>query len=146
MGGQAVLEFFETSGRNLLAAESAAGVGHHAALSVVGTDRLLEERLFPREDGAGESDYGLQVPYTILRATQFFEFVSGIAAFSTAGTTVRVSPALFQPIAAEDVAEALADIALAAPVNGMVEVADFEACLSPKQYGNTCAPPRTNAR
>lgn len=124
---QAVLEFFETSGRNLLAAEATAGVGHHAALSVVGTDRLLKSGYFRAKMAQENLITASRIPYTILRATQFFEFVSGIAAFSTAGTTVRVSPALFQPIAAEDVAAALADIALAAPVNGMVEVAGPEA-------------------
>ena len=124
---QAVLEFFETSGRNILEAEAAAGVGHHVALSVVGTDRLLKSGYFRAKMAQENLIKASKIPYTILRATQFFEFVGGIAAFSTVGNTVRVSPALFQPIAAEDVAAALADVALAAPVNGMVELAGPEA-------------------
>ena len=124
---QAVLEFFETSGRNIRAAEAAAGVGHHVALSVVGTDRLLESGYFRAKMAQENLITASKIPYTILRATQFFEFVGGIAAFSTVGKTVRVSPALFQPIAAEDVAAALADVALDAPVNGMVELAGPEA-------------------
>jgi uncharacterized protein YbjT (DUF2867 family) len=119
--------FFETSGRNILAAEAAAGVGHHVALSVVGTDRLLKSGYFRAKMAQENLIKASKIPYTILRATQFFEFVSGIAASSTVGNTVRLSPALFQPIAAEDVADALVDIALAAPVNGMVEVAGPEA-------------------
>lgn len=123
---KAVLEFFETSGRNLLAAEKVAGVGHHVALSVVGSDRspesgylrakLVQERLI---EASG-------IPYTILRATQFFEFVGRIAQSSAVGQMVRVSPALLQPIAADDVVAALAEVALAAPLNGMVEVAGPE--------------------
>jgi uncharacterized protein YbjT (DUF2867 family) len=124
---QAALDFFETSGRNVLAAEADAGVGHHVALSVVGTDRLLKSGYFRAKMAQENLIRASRIPYTILRATQFFEFMRGIAAFSTVGDTVRLSPALFQPIAAEDVADALVDIALAAPVNGMVEVAGPEA-------------------
>jgi uncharacterized protein YbjT (DUF2867 family) len=124
---QAVLEFFETSGRNILSAEAAAGVGHHVALSVVGTERLLKSGYFRAKMAQENLIQASKIPYTIVRATQFFEFVGGIADFSTAGNTVRLSHALFQPIAAEDVADALADIALAAPLNGMVEVAGPEA-------------------
>jgi uncharacterized protein YbjT (DUF2867 family) len=124
---KAVLEFFETSGRNILAAEAAAGVGHHVALSVVGTERLQESGYFRAKLAQEKLIQGSKVPYTIVRATQFFEFVGGIADFSTAEGTVRLPPALFQPIAAEDVAGALADAALAAPVNGIVEVAGPEA-------------------
>jgi len=124
---QAVLEFFETSSRNILAAETAAGVRHHVALSVVGTDRLLKSGYFRAKMAQENLITAAKIPYTILRATQFFEFVSGIAAFSTVGDTARVSPALFQPIAAEDVADALVDVALAPPVNGIVEVAGPEA-------------------
>jgi uncharacterized protein YbjT (DUF2867 family) len=124
---QAVLEFFETSGRNLLAGETAAGVGHHVALSVVGTDRLLQSGYFRAKMAQERLITASKIPYTIVRATQFFEFVSGIAAFSTVGDTVPLSPALFQPIAAEDVADALVDVSLAAPVNGIVEVAGPEA-------------------
>ena len=122
---KAVLEFFETSGRNLLAAEAAAGVRHHVALSVVGTERLPDSGYF-RASGAGKLIKASGIPYTILRATQFFEFVGGIAQSGTDGDVIRLSPALFQPIASEDVAAALADLAVGPPVNGMVEVAGPE--------------------
>src|SRR5438552_1127152 len=124
---QAALDFFETSGRNILAAEADANVEHHVALSVVGTDRLLQSGYFRAKMAQEKLIQGSKIPYTILRDNQFFEFFEGIAAFSMDGDTVRLSPALFQPIAAEDVADTLADIALAAPVNGMVEVAGPEA-------------------
>ena len=123
---KAVLEFFETSGRNLLAAEAAAGVRHHVALSVVGTDRLLESGYFRAKLAQEKLIKASGIPYTIVRATQFFEFVGGIAQSGTDGQTVRLSPALMQPIASDDVAAALADVALAAPVNGMVEMAGPE--------------------
>jgi len=123
---QAVLDFFETSGRNILAAEAAASVGHHVALSVVGTDRLLKSGYFRAKMAQENLITAAKVPYTIVRATQFFEFVNGIAAFSTTGKTVRLPSALFQPIAAEDLAVALADVAISAPVNGIVEVAGPE--------------------
>lgn len=122
---RAVLEFFETSGRNLLAAEAAAGVGRHVALSVVGTDRtdngycrakVAQEKLI---ETAG-------IPYTIVRSTQFLEFLGAIAASGADGNTVRISPVLFQPIAADDVAAIVADVALAAPRNGIVEIAGPE--------------------
>ncbi len=122
----AVLAFFETSGRNLLAAESAAGVGHHVALSVVGTDRLLASGYFRAKMAQENLIKASPIPYTIVRATQFFEFVGGIAQFSTEGQTVRLPPALMQPIAADDVAAAVADVALAEPLHGMVEVAGPE--------------------
>jgi uncharacterized protein YbjT (DUF2867 family) len=123
---KAVLEFFETSGRNLLAAEKAAGVAHHVALSVVGTERLLESDYFPAKLAQEKLIKASGVPYTILRATQFFEFVSGIVQSGTDGDVIRMSPALFQPIASQDVAAALADLAQAPPVNGTVEVAGPE--------------------
>src|SRR5256714_10046487 len=115
----AVLDFFETSGRNLLAAEGAAGVGHHVALSVVGTDRLLASGYFRAKMAQENLIKASKIPYTIVRATQFFEFVGAIAESSTVAQTVRLSPALVQPIAADDVAAALADVAVGAPVNGM---------------------------
>jgi uncharacterized protein YbjT (DUF2867 family) len=124
---KAVLAFFETSGRNLLAAEAAAGVRHHVALSVVGTERLLESGYFRAKMAQENLIKASRIPYTIVRATQFFEFVGWIAQSGTAGQTVRLPPALFQPIASDDVAAALADVALAKPVNGMVEVAGPEA-------------------
>jgi len=122
----AVLKFFETSGRNLLAAEAAAGVGHHVALSVVGTDRLLESGYFRAKMAQEDLIKASKVPYTILRSTQFFEFLSGIAQSGTDGQTVRLSPALVQPVVSDDVAAALADVALGAPVNGTVELAGPE--------------------
>ena len=123
---KAVLEFFETSGRNLLAAEATAGVGHHIALSVVGTERLLASGYFRAKMAQENLIKASKIPYTILRATQFFEFVSSIAQSATDGQTVRLSPALVQPIVSDDVADALADIAVGKPVNGMVEVAGPE--------------------
>ena len=123
---KAVMDFFVTSTRNQLAAEAAAGVGHHVALSVVGTDRLLASGYFRAKMAQEELIKTSGIPYTILRATQFFEFVSGIAQSATDGQTVRLPSALMQPIFSDDVAAALADIALGAPVNGMVEVAGPE--------------------
>ena len=123
---KAVLEFFEISGRNLLAAEGAAGVRHHVALSIVGIDRTPENGYF-RAKVAQEKLIGTSgIPYTIIRSTQFFEFLGGIAASSANGNVVRLSPGLFQPIAADDVAAIVADVALAAPRNGIVEIAGPE--------------------
>jgi uncharacterized protein YbjT (DUF2867 family) len=123
---KAVLEFFETSSRNLLAAEKAAGVAHHVALSVVGTERLLESGYFPAKLAQEKLIKESGMPYTILRATQFFEFVDAIVQSGTDGDVIRLSPALFQPIASDDVAAALADVAVAPPVNGTIEVAGPE--------------------
>jgi uncharacterized protein YbjT (DUF2867 family) len=123
---KAVLEFFETSGRNLLAAEAAAGVGHHVALSVVGTERLLQSGYFRAKMAQENLIKASKIPYTIVRATQFFEFVNGIAQSATDGQTVRLPPALMQPIVSDDVAAALADVAINAPVNGMIELAGPE--------------------
>jgi uncharacterized protein YbjT (DUF2867 family) len=122
----AVLAFFEASGRNLLAAEADAGVGHHVALSVVGTDRLLAGGYFRAKMAQEGLIQASAIPYTIVRATQFFEFVGGIAQAATEGTTVRVPPVLMQPIAADDVGAAVADAALAAPRNGTVDLAGPE--------------------
>src|SRR6201988_225548 len=123
---KAVLEFFETSGRNLSAAEASAGVGHHVALSVVGTERLLDSGYFRAKMAQEELIKASGIPYTIVRATQFFEFMGGIAQFSTVGRTVHLPPALWQPIAADDVGSALAEVTLGAPVNGMIEIAGPE--------------------
>ena len=123
---KAVLEFFETSGRNLLAAEATAGVGHHIALSIVGTDRSPDNGYFRAKVAQEKLIEASGVPYTIIRSTQFMEFISGIAASGTDGSTVRISPGLFQPIAADDVAAITADVALAAPRNGIVEIAGPE--------------------
>src|SRR5690242_6900205 len=123
---RAVLAFFETSTRNLLAAEATAGVGHHVALSVVGADRLPESGYLRAKVAQEHLIKASRVPYTILRATQFFEFVGGIADGATTGQTVRVSPAFLQPILSDDVVAALADVTIGAPVNGTVEVAGPE--------------------
>ncbi len=123
---KAVLDFFETSGRNLLAAEATAGVGHHVALSVVGTHRLLASGYFRAKMAQENLIKASKIPYTILRSTQFFEFVSAMAEFSTDGQTVRLPPAPLQPIVSDDVADALAEIAVAEPLNGTVEVAGPE--------------------
>src|SRR5438046_5978071 len=123
---KAVLEFFEKSGRNLLAAEVAAGVGHHVALSVVGTDRLLASGYFRAKMAQEKLIKASPIPYTIARATQFFEFVGSIAQLATEGQTVRLPPVLMQPIAADDVAAVMADVALAAPLNGTFDLAGPE--------------------
>ena len=123
---KAVLEFFERSTRNLLAAEAVAGVRHHVALSVVGTERLLASGFFRAKMAQENLIKASPIPYTILRSTQFFEFAGGIANSSTDGQTVRLPPALMQPIAAADVAAVLADVAVAAPVQGTIEVAGPE--------------------
>jgi uncharacterized protein YbjT (DUF2867 family) len=123
---RAVLEFFETSGRNLLAAEAAAGVQHHVALSIVGTDRTPDNGYFRAKVAQEHLIEASGIPYTIIRATQFLEFLGGIAAASAEGNIVRLSPGLFQPIAADDVAPIVAEVALAAPRNGIVEIAGPE--------------------
>jgi uncharacterized protein YbjT (DUF2867 family) len=122
----AVLAFFETSGRNLLAAEAAEDVGHHVALSVVGTDRLLASGYFRAKMAQEKLIKASPIPYTIVRATQFFEFVGGIAQSATEGQTVRLPPVLMQPIASDDVAAVVADVALAEPLNGTFELAGPE--------------------
>jgi len=119
----AVLAFFETSGRNLLAAETAAGVRHHVALSIVGTDRTPENGYFRAKVAQEKLIEASRVPYTIVRATQFMEFIGVIADSSMAGNVIRLSPGLFQPIAADDVAALVADVALAPPRNGIVDIA-----------------------
>ena len=123
----AVLDFFQTTSRNVLAAETPAGVSHHVLLSVVGTDRLPDSGYFRAKLAQEETVKAGSVPYTILRATQFFEFLGRIADSSTEGDTVHLPPVLVQPEAAEDVAAALADIAVSPAVNGIVELAGPEA-------------------
>lgn len=118
----AVMDFFQTSARNILAAEVAAGTGHHVALSVVGTDRLQDSGYFRAKLAQEEALKAGPVPYTILRATQFFEFIGTIADSGTRGGTVLLPPVLFQPEAADDVAATLADIAEEPPVNGTIEL------------------------
>src|SRR6201998_4178380 len=123
---KAVLKFFETSSRNLVAAESAAGARHHVALSIVGTDRTPENGYFRAKVAQEKLIEASGIPYTIIRATQFLEFLGAISAASADGNVVRVAPGLFQPIAADDVAEIVADVALAPPRNGIVEIAGPE--------------------
>jgi uncharacterized protein YbjT (DUF2867 family) len=120
---KAVMAFFETSGRNLLAAEDAAHVKHHVALSIVGTDRTPENGYFRAKLAQEKLIEASGIAYTIVRATQFMEFLEAIAAASTDGKVVRLAPGLFQPIAADDVAAIVADIALAPPRNGIVDIA-----------------------
>ena len=122
----AVLEFFTTSTRNLLAAEAVAGVGHHVALSVVGNDRPPERGYFRAKLAQEQLIAASGLPYSIVRATQFFEFVTRIADEATIGATVRVAPVLIQPMAADDVAAAVGRTATGSPVNGVVEVAGPE--------------------
>jgi uncharacterized protein YbjT (DUF2867 family) len=118
----AVMHFFQTSTGNLLAAEAAAGVGHHVALSVVGTDRLTESGYFRAKLAQEQLIQDSSIPYSIVHATQFFEFMKGIADSATDGNTVRLPPALIQPMAADDVASAVGQVAVGPPVNGIVEV------------------------
>jgi uncharacterized protein YbjT (DUF2867 family) len=123
---QAVMEFFETSGRNLLPAEVIAGVRHHVALSIVGTDRTPDNGYFRAKIAQEKLIEASGIPYTIIRSTQFLEFLAGIAASSMDGNIVRLSPGLFQPIAADDVAHVVADVAVAPPRNGITEIAGPE--------------------
>jgi uncharacterized protein YbjT (DUF2867 family) len=123
---RAVLEFFETSGRNLLAAEAAAGVRHHVALSIVGTDRTPDNGYFRAKVAQEKLIETSGIPYTIIRSTQFMDFLGRIADSCADGNVVRVSPGLFQPIAADDVAAIVAEVALAAPRSGIVEIAGPE--------------------
>jgi uncharacterized protein YbjT (DUF2867 family) len=123
---EAVLEFFQTSSRNILAAEAAAKVRHHVALSIVGTDRMPDNGYFRAKVAQEKLIETSGIPYTIVRSTQFMEFLGGIAASSTDGNIVRLSPGLFQSIASDDVAAIVADVALAAPRSGIVEIAGPE--------------------
>jgi uncharacterized protein YbjT (DUF2867 family) len=127
---KAALDFFTTSTRNLLAAEKPAGVGHHVALSVVGTDRLQESGYFRAKLAQEELIRESGIPYSIVHATQFFEFVKSIADAATDGTTVRLSPALIQPIAADAVASAVASTAVCEPIYGTIEIAGPEQFVS----------------
>jgi uncharacterized protein YbjT (DUF2867 family) len=120
---KAVLEFFETSGRNLLAAEAAAGIKHHVALSVVGTDRLAESGYFRGKIAQEKLIRNGGIPYTIVQATQFYEFLGGIVQSAAEGNTVRLPTAYVQPIASDDVAAAMADFTVGAPLNGTAEIA-----------------------
>jgi len=123
---RAAMDFFQTAGRNIAAAEVEAGVGHHVALSVVGTDRLQDSGYFRAKLAQEQLIKSSPIPYTLVHATQFFEFIRTIAQLSTDGDSVRLPPVRFQPIAADDVATAIVDLALADPVNGMIEIAGPE--------------------
>src|SRR5262245_771045 len=123
---KAVLEFFQISGRNLLGAEAAAGVRHHIALSIVGTDRTPDNGYFRAKVAQEKLIEAAGIPYTIISSTQFLQFLGGISPSGAKGNVVRISPGLFQPIAADDVAAVVADVALAAPRNGIVEIAGPE--------------------
>ena len=125
---QAATEFFQTSSRNLLAAEKAAGVSHHVALSVVGTERPLGIGYFRAKQVQERLIKESGIPYTILHSTQFFEFIDGIIQSGTENGTIRVSPALVQPIAVDDVVAALSELTLEPPLNDTVEVAGPDAC------------------
>ena len=126
MEDRAAMDFFQTAGKNLTAAEQSAGVKHHVALSVVGTDRLQDSGYFRAKLAQENLIKSSPIPYTLVHATQFFEFVRSIAQASTEGNTVRVPPVAFQPIAADDVASAVAEAAVEDPVNGMFEIAGPE--------------------
>ena len=146
---RAVLEFFETSGRHLLAAEAAAGVRHHVALSIVGTDRTPDNGYFRAKVAQEQLIETSGIPYTIIRSTQFLDFLGRIADASADGNVVRVSPGLFQPIAADDVAAIVAEVALAAPRNGIVEIAGperapFNECVA--RYLQAVGDPRAVVR
>ena len=121
-----VMAFFDKSTRNLLAAEATAGVRHHVALSVVGADRMTDSGFMRAKVNQENLITAGRIPYTIVRATQFFEFLGWIADSGTQGNTVRLSTAPMQPVAADDVAATLADVALAAPANGIIELAGPE--------------------
>ncbi|MFG2058795.1 SDR family oxidoreductase [Micromonospora sp. NPDC048930] len=135
----AVLEFFETSTRNLLAAEQAAGVGHHVALSVVGTERLPESGYFRAKIAQEKLIESSSIPFSIVHATQFFEFVPAIAAAATDGGTVAMAPVLFQPIAGDEVAQAVGRVAVGSPLNGRVEVAGPEQFRMDEFFRNALA-------
>jgi uncharacterized protein YbjT (DUF2867 family) len=124
---KAVMDFFQTAGKNLVAAEAAANVKHHVALSIVGTDRVPDSGYLRAKLAQEKLVKNSPVPYTIVRATQFFEFLRGIAQSAAKGDTVHLSHALFQPIAAEDVATAVTEATLAEPVNGTIEIAGPDA-------------------
>ena len=130
--GAAALEFFQTSTRNILSAEAAAGVGHHVALSVVGTDRLSESGYLRAKAAQQKLIKESAIPYSIVQATQFFESVQKLAGLASDGATVRVPPVLVQPIAGDDVAAALCEVSIGAPLNGTIEVAGPEQFRAPE--------------
>jgi uncharacterized protein YbjT (DUF2867 family) len=139
---QVAMDFFQTAGRNLTAAEVRAGVRHHVALSVVGTDRLQDSGYFRAKLAQERLIKSSPVPYTIVYATQFFEFMRAIAQISTDGGVVRLPPVLFQPIAAEDVASTIAEAALAEPVNDTIEIAGPDTFTLPEAIRQVLAQDR----
>jgi len=139
LDGEAAMTFFEAAGRNIAEAEKAGGVRHHIALSVVGTDRLQASGYFQAKCLQERQIASAGIPYTLIHATQFFEFLRGIADFSAQGHDVRLPPAHFQPMAAQDVAAAVAEAALAEPANGMIEVAGPEAFRIDELIGRVLA-------
>jgi len=143
---KAVLEFFQTSGRNLMAAEKKAGVKHHVALSIVGTDRLPDSGYLRAKVAQEKIIRESGIPYTIVRSTQFLEFLGGIAQAGTVGETTRLSTGYLQPIASDDVADFVADAALAAPTNGLIEISGPERarlCDFVARYLKAIGDPRT---
>jgi uncharacterized protein YbjT (DUF2867 family) len=135
--GEAAMKFFQTSTRNILAAEAAAGVQHHVALSVVGIDRLANNGYFRAKLAQEEMIRSSSIPYSIVHATQFFEFIKGIADDATLGGPVHLAPAMFQLIAAEDVARRVSSVAVGTPINGIVETGNGAA-------GDRCPKPAVN--
>jgi uncharacterized protein YbjT (DUF2867 family) len=142
----AVLAFFETSTRNLLAAGAAAGVRHYVALSVVGTERLAQSGYFRAKIAQEKLIKAASIPYSIVHATQFFEYVQGIASAASDGNTVRLPPVLVQPMAAEDVAAEVSRVAVGPPVNGTIEVAGPEQLRRCELRGRLCRRPNARAR
>ncbi len=143
---KAVMEFFETSTRNMLAAEADAGVKHHVALSVVGTEGLQDSGYFRAKMAQENLIKSGKIPYTIVQATQFMEFLGGIAQFGTVGDEVHLSSMNLQPIAADDVAEEMTAACLNSPVNGTVEIGGPEKCASVTLSRSTCEPLTITAR
>jgi len=139
LGEKEAMDFFGTSARNIAAAERTAGVGHHVALSVVGTDRLQDSGYFRAKLAQERMIADAGIPYSLVHATQFFEFIRSIAQTSTVGDEVHVPPVAFQPMAADDVASAIVDVALGEPVNGLVEIAGPETFTMDEAVGRVLA-------
>jgi len=139
LGEKEAMDFFGTSARNIAAAERTAGVGHHVALSVVGTDRLQDSGYFRAKLAQERMIADAGIPYSLVHATQFFEFIRSIAQTSTVGDEVHVPPVAFQPMAADDVASAIVEVALGEPVNGLVEIAGPETFTMDEAVGRVLA-------
>ena len=139
LGEKEAMDFFGTSARNIAAAERTAGVGHHVALSVVGTDRLQDSGYFRAKLAQERMIADAGIPYSLVHATQFFEFIRSIAQTSTVGDEVHVPPVAFQPMAADDVASAIVEVALGEPVNGLIEIAGPETFTMDEAVGRVLA-------